>query len=226
MALDISRIKAICFDIDGTLRDTDDYYVDQIAKFIQPFRFLFTDQDQLPIARKLVMRMEGPVNRIFALADNVGLDPLLHRLVEIIDPRNKRKGKDSNAMVANTYHVIEQLAKRYPLAIVTTRSEDNVTHFLRQNKLLSFFGPIASALTTERGKPKPDPILWAAKEMNIEAGYCLMVGDTVMDIQAGKAAGAQTLAVLSGFGEQEELEVSGATLILHSVAEMASIFQD
>ena len=37
-----------------------------------------------------------------------------------------------------------------------------------------------------------------------------MVGDTVVDIQAGKAAGAQTVGVLCGFGTQRELERAGA----------------
>ena len=51
-----------------------------------------------------------------------------------------------------------------------------------------------------------------------------MVGDTSVDIVAGKAAGSQTIAVLSGFGEEEELKALGANLILSSVAEIPHLF--
>jgi phosphoglycolate phosphatase len=45
-----------------------------------------------------------------------------------------------------------------------------------------------------------------------------MVGDTSVDMRAGKAAGAQTVGVLCGFGEQAELLRSGADMLLMSTA--------
>jgi phosphoglycolate phosphatase-like HAD superfamily hydrolase len=49
-----------------------------------------------------------------------------------------------------------------------------------------------------------------------------MIGDTVMDIRAGKAAGCQTIGVLCGFGTQQELAAAGADMLLASTAEVAN----
>ena len=50
-----------------------------------------------------------------------------------------------------------------------------------------------------------------------------MVGDTTVDIRAGKAAGAQTVGVLCGFGQEPELRRAGADLILPDTAALAQV---
>jgi phosphoglycolate phosphatase len=59
--------------------------------------------------------------------------------------------------------------------------------------------------------------------MGVDPQACLMVGDTTVDIRAGRAAGAQTIGVLCGFGTQRELERAGADLIVSSTADLAEI---
>ena len=50
-----------------------------------------------------------------------------------------------------------------------------------------------------------------------------MIGDTTVDIRAGKSAGAQTVGVLCGFGEKEELLRMGADHILKNTADLKDI---
>jgi len=50
-----------------------------------------------------------------------------------------------------------------------------------------------------------------------------MVGDTIVDIKSGKSAGAQTVAVLCGFGTEKELKRVGADLILSAAPDIQSI---
>ena len=40
MPLDVQKIQAICFDVDGTIRDTDDQYMHALAHWLYPFRHL------------------------------------------------------------------------------------------------------------------------------------------------------------------------------------------
>ena len=68
MPLDISRIKALCFDVDGTLSDTDDLYANELSRFLP--RFLF--RDPAHTARRLVMWIEAPGNALLGMADTVG----------------------------------------------------------------------------------------------------------------------------------------------------------
>ena len=51
-----------------------------------------------------------------------------------------------------------------------------------------------------------------------------MIGDTTVDMRAGKAAGAQTVGVLCGFGEEDELRQLGADLILNSTSDLPELF--
>ncbi len=59
--------------------------------------------------------------------------------------------------------------------------------------------------------------------MGVQPANCLMIGDTTVDIRAGKAAGAQTVGVLCGFGEEPELRRLGADEILETTSELANL---
>jgi phosphoglycolate phosphatase len=59
--------------------------------------------------------------------------------------------------------------------------------------------------------------------MGVSPENCLMIGDTTVDIRAGRAAGAQTLGVLCGFGEEAELRAQGANEIIETTAKLAGL---
>ena len=86
-----------------------------------------------------------------------------------------------------------------------------------------YFKVVVTGQTCRHTKPYPDPILWAASQIGVSTGACLMVGDTVVDIQSGKKAGTQTVGVLCGFGERQELERAGADLILDKTTDLSGI---
>ena len=69
MSLDLSRIKALCFDVDGTLSDTDDLYARKVALLFP--RFLFKDPARA--ARRFIMWIEAPGNALLGLADTLGI---------------------------------------------------------------------------------------------------------------------------------------------------------
>ena len=71
---------------------------------------------------------------------------------------------------------------------------------------------------TWRLKPHPEPICYAAEQLGVAVGRCLMVGDTGVDVESAKAAGACAVGVLCGFGERRDL--AGADLILENTAEL------
>jgi len=109
------------------------------------------------------------------------------------------------------------------MAVVSARDERSTLRFLDQLDLTPLFQVIVTAQTANHTKPYPDPVLFAARAMDVPAENCLMIGDTTVDIRAGKAAGAQTVGVLCGFGEEGELRRVGADLILPSTAGLADV---
>jgi phosphoglycolate phosphatase len=97
--------------------------------------------------------------------------------------------------------------------------------FLKQFDLQKYFDPVVTGLSAPHTKPYPDPILLAARQMGVRPQECLMIGDTTVDMRAGKAAGAQTVGVLCGFGEAPELKQLGADLILETTGDLTGVFE-
>ena len=63
---------------------------------------------------------------------------------------------------------------------------------------------VVSGDTLERRKPHPEPLLHAAAEIGLEASECVYAGDARRDIEAGRAAGMQTVGVTWGYILQED----------------------
>lgn len=223
MPLDLSRIHALCFDVDGTLRDTDDQYVQRLAGWLRPLRRFLPGRDEKAAARWLVMASEDPGRFVHGLPDRLGIDDELARLGNWFYQRGPARHPETFLMIPGVFELLQALRPHYPMAIVTARGERATLAFLESFNLTPFFDQIACAQTCEYTKPYPDPVLWAAKRMGIDPQNCLMIGDTVADIRAGLAAGAQTTGVLCGFGERLELEQSGAHLILPGTADLGPV---
>ena len=159
---------------------------------------------------------------IFGIPDVLGLDDELATLVDWLT-RQKPPPLKHFILIDGIKEMLTALHGRFPMAVVTARNESGTMQFLEQYDLLPFFDVVVSALTAEHTKPYPDPVIYAAQEMKVPVENCLMIGDTTVDIRAGKKAGAQTLGVLCGFGEEEELRRYGANFILKNTAELANM---
>jgi phosphoglycolate phosphatase-like HAD superfamily hydrolase len=138
-----------------------------------------------------------------------------------------RKGLGRTAkpfqLIDGVQEMLARLHPHYPMSVVSARGERSTNLFLEHFEIRERFVSIVTAQTCRHSKPYPDPILWAAQQMKVPPQNCLMIGDTTVDIIAGKAAGAQTIGVLCGFGTEDELVQNGADTILASTAQLTSI---
>jgi HAD superfamily hydrolase (TIGR01549 family) len=219
MPLETARIRALCFDVDGTLSDTDDLYAGKLTGFLHSVPFV---NDPQRLARRMVMWAESPGNALLGLTDTIGLDDLVIALINWIY-RHRGGLRRQFLMVPGVDAMLARLHGLYPMAVISARDERSTLAFLEQFALRQYFDVVVTALSARHTKPYPDPILMAAREMNVAPEACLMVGDTTVDIWAGKWAGAQTVGVLCGFGEEAELRRKGADWILPSTSDLADL---
>lgn len=218
MPLIVSKIQALCFDVDGTLSNTDDLYTQKISKFIP--KFLFKQPDQT--ARRIVMWIEAPGNALMGLADTLHLDDEMVAVINWISRHRKHSSKEF-LLVPGVDEMLRQLHGRYPMAVVSARDEKGTMAFLERFDLVQYFDAIVTGLSAKHTKPYPDPVLLAADKLGVAPENCLMIGDTTVDIRAGKSAGAQTVGVLCGFGEEPELRKMGADEILGDTTELIGL---
>jgi len=224
MALDLTRIQAICFDIDGTLSDTDDAWTEAIARRLPHFPRFRSPSEKTHLARRFIMRAETPVNRVYAFLDRIGLDWHASKVLDGLRRLSKPKSRGNFHLIPGVHPMLAALHAHYPLAVVSARGEESSMAFLDQFGMRPLFRVIATAHTTPRTKPLPDPLLWTAEQLGLPPSACLMVGDTTVDILCARAAGAQSVGVLCGFGEESELRTAGADEILPTTALLHLLF--
>lgn len=223
MTLQIERIQALCFDIDGTLSDTDDAYVARIARWLRPGRIILPQKDEYRFARRLIMGLETPGNILHGFSDRIGLDNAMQKWEDYLFQRGWQKTRRKFILMLGVRELLSELHAHFPMAIVSARGARGSQDFLEQHKLTDFFQVIVTGQTVRHTKPFPDPILYAAQKMQVPPEACLMIGDTTVDILAGIAAGAQTAGVLCGFGDLAELQQAGANLILPHTRDLGKV---
>ena len=223
MQLELERVKVICFDVDGTLCDTDDAWVHSIERILQPFRFLFPNKKVKPFARWIVMSIETPANLFYHLIDRVHLDSLMAYIFNHLSKIDIGRKPKEPLIIPGVFDMLHLLKDRYVLVIVSSGGERRTMNFLRHYEIDKLFDIVVTSQTCKYTKPFPDPIYWVAEKVNIPANNFLMIGDTVPDMRAGKGAGSQTIGVLCGFGKIKELERAGADLVIPNTADLVSI---
>jgi HAD superfamily hydrolase (TIGR01549 family) len=236
MPLDLARIRALCFDVDGTIADTDDHLVVQLAGLLDAIPGVSGRRAER-LGRQVVMGLETPVHGAYALLDQLGLDVPLSRLRMRLKAMKQRQADPAHTrnpeaidevpheMVSGVQEMLHKLAEHYPMVTISTGMAPRVDRFLRHYGVRELFTDVIGAQTTRRMKPHPEPLFYAAEKMGVAPGECLMIGDTTVDIRTGVAAGAQTVAVLCGFGTERELRAAGAGLVLRTTSDLLAVLR-
>ena len=241
MALDLTRVRALVFDIDGTLADTDDHLVQQLAQALDAIPGVSGRRAE-KLARRIVMSAETPVNTAYGLLDKLGLDDEFSRIKGAVSDAKKRlaeirRQEEHNdtvrnpeasdevphEMVPGVEEMLHTLAEHYPMCTVSTGHQERVDFFLEHYGVRSLFRAVVTAQTTPRMKPFPDPILYAADSMAVPPEDILVIGDTTVDMEAATSAGAQAIGVLCGFGTESELRASGAAHICETTSDVLGV---
>lgn len=223
MSIDFDRVRAICFDIDGTLSDTDDVMVSKISRILAPIQKIKPDFKPERTARRWIMGLEAPGNWVFTLADKVGIDDEIAWISERIARLNHKA--PAFRLIPGVDDLLKRCFDQLPLAVVSARDQFGSTNFLNQFQLLPYFTKVITGQTCAHTKPYPDPILHAADHFGVSPAEVLMVGDTTVDIISARKAGAQSVGVLCGFGEANELIRAGADEILPTTADLLHFLQ-
>jgi HAD superfamily hydrolase (TIGR01549 family) len=236
MALDLARIRALCFDVDGTIADTDDHLVAQLAGLIAKVPGISGRRGER-LARQAVMGLETPVHGAYAMLDQMGLDVPLTRLRTRLKAVRQRQADPAHTrnpealdevpheMVAGVQEMLQKLAEHYAMVTISTGGAPRVERFLEHYGVRELFTAVIGSQTTRRMKPHPEPLFYGAEKMGVDPAQCLMIGDTTIDVRTGVAAGAQTVGVLCGFGTERELREAGAGLILRTTSDLLSVLR-
>ncbi|MFA9289295.1 MAG: HAD-IA family hydrolase [Weeksellaceae bacterium] len=184
------KLKAIFFDIDGTLLDTREF-------IYQAFEHSLGAHGHQPFTREELRIVMGKTLE--------GGYQTLAQLDDVEDLMNTHRAfQAANMNLSIPYpHVAETLdalkKKGLKIAGITTRSRDSAKATLKLAGLMEYFEFFVGMDDVENPKPHPEPLERALKHFELRPDEAMMVGDSDVDIMAGKAAGTYTAGCAYGF---------------------------
>jgi phosphoglycolate phosphatase len=108
-------------------------------------------------------------------------------------------------------------------AVCTNKAKRITVRLLEAFGVANRFAAVVGAGDTNAMKPSPEPVLLAASTAGCGVGETVVVGDGPQDVEAGRAAGARTIALACGFAPLSALREAAPDLILMSMAELPEV---
>lgn len=206
------RLAALCFDLDGTLVDSEGEAADATELALRPYRPISPDERDFVVGHGFV--------EIYKYIHSHGGLPLgLHEFEEAVFQARLQLFADHGAgELPGARTIVRWAAGRYPLALVTGSTRREAELMLQSLGISDCFRTTHCAGEYPAGKPAPDPYLQAAAALGVAPGECLAIEDSTAGIAAARTAGMLCVAVRAGnrYGQDQ----SGATHAIDSLLDL------
>lgn len=210
MTADFSRIRAVAFDLDGTL-------VDSLPDLAAAADAVRASLGKVRLPEEMYRSFLGDgmmqlVRRVVETDGDTADDGTLQRAAEIFMRHYAAHLTGHTRAYPQVGETLSALkARQLPLAVITNKLEKFAVEILRALDLADSFSFIAGADTLPEKKPSPLPLLHTCAIFGIEPQELLMVGDSRNDILAARAAGAPVVLAAFGYGGAEDLQKNPET---------------
>lgn len=212
-------VRAVIFDLDGTLVDTSQGHV-------AAWRLALSESG-VKKSRREVWEQFGKTSEDIA---RVLLPNRLRRNAKRVAQRKDRlfleMGHISAEAIPGASRVLSTLrAKGIKIAVASSNPRETVERLLKRFRLIGLVDVYVAMDEVTRGKPAPDILLLAARKMGLLPSSILVVGDSVYDIAAGKAAGMRTVGVASGASSFDQLKDERPDFLLRRITQVAGLIE-
>jgi HAD superfamily hydrolase (TIGR01509 family) len=207
-------VKAVGFDLDGTLIDSTDAIVES---FLHTFRELgVTPPSRGDIVGTISVTLEDQF-RLLAPVDTVAA-------AQIYREHYLRTSRATTVLlpgVAGALHRLERAGVR--MGVATSKKRSSAGPLLDHLGIARYFETCIGPEDVSRPKPHPEPIHALMRGMALhDPSAFAYIGDTHFDAEAAAAAGVPFIGVTTGYATRAELEACGARTIVDSIAEAAN----
>lgn len=220
-----TALQAVLFDLDGTLLDT-------AGDIALALRRAFADRGFAAPTEAEVRRMIGRgapmlVERATA-ARGLAIDAAAK--ADLVERFFHHYGRlqDEDECAAQPYPgartALQALhAADLPLAIVTNKQQRFAQGLLKRLDLAPYVKIVVGGDTCERRKPDPQPLQWACAQLGAATARALMVGDSVNDVLAARAANMPIVCVPYGYNEGENPRTLPCDALVETLADLPAL---
>jgi phosphoglycolate phosphatase len=202
-------IRLVIFDLDGTLIDSIADITNALNHALRPYSTKILASEEVAGmvgegAKKLVQKVMAKYNLVLDVEE----------VVKSYNDNYSACLTDNTTIYAGVMEALEDL-KDYRKALVSNKSEAFSRRILKGFGLEKYFDMVVCADTLPERKPSPVPILHVMTALGVRPEDALIVGDSEVDILAGKASYVKTVAVTHGYGRpgfQEDADFVITTL--------------
>lgn len=214
-------VKAVVIDLDGTLLDTAEDLADAAAAML-------ADLGKPTVALAEIKTYIGNgVSRLVkrALTRDMNAEPPAEEFEQALELFQKHYGEWVSRKSRPFPGVVEGLqalhAAGYHLACITNKAERFTVPLLQDTGLFDFFELVLSGDTLPEKKPSPLPLLHACQTFGVEPEELLLIGDSLNDTQAARAAGCPVFCVPYGYNRGRPVAELDLDAVVPSLAEAA-----
>lgn len=220
-------MRAILFDLDGTLIDTTDLILRCFSHSWRTVQGLEHSREALIATFGIPLR--EAMRRLSAQTadaiDHHHDDAMIDRLLTEYRLFNVANHDEIACPFDGTREVIETLrARGYQTGVVTSKGHDLAMRGLKLCALDQLFDTAIFLEDTQIHKPEPEPILAALDRLGLSGKEAAYVGDSCHDLIAGRRAGVKTVAALWGPMPRADLECERPDYLAESVNDLLKIF--
>ena len=216
------RIRAIIFDFDGTLAFLNiDFSLMRERIFDLMRRYGVKEET---IQEKYLLEIIDEVYQILWEKNPSHAEAFYqesHHILHEVEMRAAEKGK----LIPGTEATLKSLRKKgIKIGIITRNCEEAVRKVFPG--IDDFCDVFVSRNSVKKVKPHPDHLTYVMESLKTSGEESVMVGDHIIDIQAGKRVGMKTIGVLTGRIKKEEFEKAGADYILRDASEIFGLLEE
>ena len=212
--------KLIMIDVDGTL-------VDSVPDLVFCVDQMMIELDLQLCGEERVRNWVG--NGIPKLIERALIDKLdkesISKVYEVAYPIFSKLYSDNSAIRSRLYDGVKEgldylKSKGYLLGCVTNKAEQFTNPLLKKMGIYNDFRLIISGDTLDKKKPDPLPLLHGANFFNMQPNECLMLGDSVSDVRAARAAGFDIICMSYGYNHGNNIEDENPDLVIDSMDQL------
>ncbi len=211
------RLRAVFFDVDGTLLDTKDAW-------IAAFDAGLAEAGSQAMPGAVGVRWIGtPIETIYEERCALRGEPLRRA----VDAFQDSEASSVQNGVRTFPGIPGMLADLHPwhVGAITNKRRDTTLAALRAAGIDGRFDVVLGGDSVSHKKPAPDPVVQAAHELRVETAACAYVGDTEVDVRAGRGAGAVTVGVTWGYATRARLEDAGVGYLIETPAALPPLLR-